>query len=662
MEKPTWEFEVVHPRSLASDPHEAEFFHGEEGSEIERTDPLIREALQNSLDARDPDSALQRVEVRIAVHRGSDVAPIGQVSPWLDGLLPHLSELKAPACKDGRWPDGVGFLVVEDFGTLGLQGDVRRCQDPEPGQREDFYWFWRNVGRSGKSDDQRGRWGLGKTVFQASSLANTIFGLTVRADDGRSFLMGQCVAKVHQLTDPSTGMTRRHVPHGFFARPRDGAGVRAEDPQLPVSDSTLLAEFRRLFNLQRGDKPGLSIVSLFPIEEIQREGLVRSAISHFFAPIMRGDLVVRVCDGNSAEIVIDASSIETQSRKITWDPKRGRHNTAPPFALVKRSMRGTDHVVDVRKDGKSPELHAESFAPEALEQLKQSYLAGEPISVRFNMDVIHKRRGQKETWFDVFLEYDPNLRRGEDHYVRAGMKIGGIDEMRRSPSWRGLLLVEDPELSGLLGDVEGPAHNDWSQAKGRRAADRNWSAWSKRVSFVKLAMPKLLNILDYNEEVLDVEALSDLFHLPEPDADRGRKQQLDKGDKEPQPTDADPDLTPDLPPAAEGYTLTRQATGFHLAFDEVFKPARVRVRVAYDGDGGSPWKAWSPIDFRFDQPGKTGLVIAADGCNVVEAVDNRLVIDARPDSELRVSGFNPYLDLLVKTEVEAEPDETEEAV
>ena len=651
----------MHPRSLAADPHEAEFFHGEEGSDIEHTDPLIREALQNSLDARNPNSALQRVEVRIAVHRGADAVAIDQASPWVEGLLPHLVELGAPVCAGGDWPARVGFLVVEDFGTYGLQGDVHRCSDPEPGQREDFYWFWRNVGRSGKTDDQRGRWGLGKTVFQASSQANSILGLTVRANDALSLLMGQCVTKVHQLQDSRAGTTKRYVPHGFFARPAGSEGVTAEDPQLPASDPSLLGAFRETFCLGRGDDPGLSIVSLFPIDEIQPDGLIQSAISHFFLPIMRGDLVVRVCSGKSSEVVIDAMSIEGLSAGVRWDSKRGRQNTAPPFSLVRRLLqRKPEFDLNMRQDGKAPELTFDSFQPEVLEALRQRYLDGEPISIRFLMDVIHKERGAKETWFDVYLEYDSNLQRGEDHYVRGGMKIGGIDGMRRSPPWRGLLVVEHTELSGLLGDVEGPAHNDWSQATGRRAADRNWKTWVKRVAFVKLAMPRLLNILDQSDQALDVEALSDLFYLPEQDDAGGRRRKVESGGDAPDPVPPPPPPDPDIPPVDPGFNVEKQADGFHLSCSDAFEPGRIRVRAVYDSDGASAWKSWSPLDFQFDAPERNGLSIAHEQCEILEAEDNRLVVDARPGTVLRVSGFNEDLDLLVRAEVERDNQEAEE--
>ena len=48
----------------------------------------------------------------------------------------------------------VPYLLIEDFNTTGLIGDVEQFTDPSTGGDSDdnhFYWFVRNVGRSGKT-------------------------------------------------------------------------------------------------------------------------------------------------------------------------------------------------------------------------------------------------------------------------------------------------------------------------------------------------------------------------------------------------------------------------------------------------------------------------------------------------------------------------------
>jgi hypothetical protein len=91
-------------------------------------------------------------------------------------------------------------MVIEDYGTRGLQGEVLQYDDLDDDiKKNDFFYFWRNIGRTKKELTDLGRWGLGKTVFQAASRINTFFGLTVREDDGRAYLMGQSVLKIQQV-------------------------------------------------------------------------------------------------------------------------------------------------------------------------------------------------------------------------------------------------------------------------------------------------------------------------------------------------------------------------------------------------------------------------------------------------------------------------------
>src|SRR5262249_31613702 len=147
----------------------------------------------------------QRVHVRFFLSREGMQIPPEKAASYLDGLTPHLSALNNELAANPRGAAPMSFLVIEDFGTRGLTGDDRRNEDPSPETEEQakqsFYWFWRNVGRPGKSGNDRGRWGLGKTVFPATSRINTLFGLTRRSTDNRVLLMGQAVTKVHSMGD-----------------------------------------------------------------------------------------------------------------------------------------------------------------------------------------------------------------------------------------------------------------------------------------------------------------------------------------------------------------------------------------------------------------------------------------------------------------------------
>lgn len=100
--------------------------------------------------------------MRFAISNDAQTLSSKDSAIYLSGLAEHLDEVKNEVVNKNSPAPSMPFLVYEDFGTRGLCGDPTRTRDPASGStdQEDFYWFWWNVGRSGKSGADRGRWGL----------------------------------------------------------------------------------------------------------------------------------------------------------------------------------------------------------------------------------------------------------------------------------------------------------------------------------------------------------------------------------------------------------------------------------------------------------------------------------------------------------------------
>ena len=136
--------------------------------EVELSDTIVRESIQNSLDATLPGEV---THVRFSYIDGSRLES-SFVEELFSGQLEHAEAA-------GRDVQAVDFsvpsaLVIEDFGTKGLTGgtDVK--------DNDNFSDFWRRHGKSHKTGTSRGRWGLGKLVYSSSSMLGVFFGLTVR--------------------------------------------------------------------------------------------------------------------------------------------------------------------------------------------------------------------------------------------------------------------------------------------------------------------------------------------------------------------------------------------------------------------------------------------------------------------------------------------------
>ncbi len=203
-----------------------------------RNDNSKGTAVQNSLDAGLPGET-----VRIVITFPSPDQRLGAdaAAHYLHGLREHLDAKGSGLAEGIDYGRPMDFLVIEDFGTRGLAGDVRDDGNQDDAEtKNDFYYFWRNIGRAVEGTTTRGRWGLGKTVFQAASRINSFFGLTVRRGETRRLLMGQAVLKIHR----SNG--RRYAPYGYYGRFED-------DFALPVEDPGHIERFCRDFSIRRVD-------------------------------------------------------------------------------------------------------------------------------------------------------------------------------------------------------------------------------------------------------------------------------------------------------------------------------------------------------------------------------------------------------------------------
>jgi hypothetical protein len=330
---PQWRFRRMQPGEMNIDPTEAEFFSTEALGSL--ADALVREAIQNSLDARRPG---EKLRLRIYFPPPGAFLAGEQRDRYLDGLTAHLrSSHTGLSAETLPGPsESLSFLVIEDFGTRGLQGDPAQSEDieleTENATRNDFFYFWRNVGRSRKHAADLGRWGLGKTVFQAASRINSFFALTVRADDGRRLLLGQSVLKIHLLDGFRT------YPYGYF-------GHFADDFALPVESADALERFARDFGLERGDSPGLSVVLPYPDGEIGPQAIVESVLRHYFMPILAGDFSVAVehaegvatLDAESTEqLFLEAAAGPVAQLKGVFDLARWSIHCRPPITRACR--------------------------------------------------------------------------------------------------------------------------------------------------------------------------------------------------------------------------------------------------------------------------------------------------------------------------------------
>jgi len=637
-----WMFTERSAGAVQTDPFEEEFFIGPSDNDLEdgHVASLVRESVQNAIDARVGSGP---VRVRFALHVAS-VAATGAVD-YLAELQPHLAALTPPV----PWPiaeadSPIRWLVYEDFNTRGLVGDPAIYADDqiEPGSREDFYWFWRNIGRSAKSGENLGRWGLGKTVFPSSSDINCIIGLTRRAEDNRLLLMGQAVLRNHSLNG------RRFQPHGLLCDP-DAPGLLP----MPLEGDIAARKLTQTFRLGRRSETGLSIVVPFVRAGITAEAIARSVCTHFFIRILRGELVAETVDEQGRTLVISADTIGAVVNEVRWElPNSQRRVSPPPLDLARDAI---DRLAVGAVDATLPLVATAGAAAWTRETVPRSL--AEPLAKALAMEgglaivkvplALERLDGDRvETYFHVVLRRHPD-RKGEGWYSRDGMTITNVNRSRPGGGdYEGLLLANDQVISSFLGDAEGPAHVEWSKEEKRLG--RTWKTYAKRLWFVSSAIVKLAELLRENQPKAAPLALAKVFSVRMPSASVGTTTPIVRKPE-------------GISSKKEWYSIGPKGHGFTIrSVPNAPRPpeAQLRVTFAYDASNKNPFRLWSPLDFELKMGKDSTLTVRGKGLKPKLLGGNEVLLaDLEETFSFTVEGFDPARDVVIRAVLDGVADE-----
>jgi hypothetical protein len=611
------------------DPVHDEFFKAQD-----LADALVRESIQNSLDARVPRSRTP-VRVRFRFAAGASALYADAVRPYFTGLDEHLHAASKTMHTILPRPDeAVPCLLIEDFGTRGLTGDPHVDPELEPAGEEkknDFFYFWRNVGRSSKGEVDRGRWGLGKAVFTVASRIRTIFGITRRFDDGRSLLLGQSVLKTHVLDG------ERIYPYGFFARFEKRNGL-----PLPIEDPILLDRFADDFSVHRRE-PGLSIiVPYFRDDELSLERITDSVVQQYFYPILRGDLVVDVADSARLQR-IDAETIET----LAADSE----STRRLCALTRWSLGQKDdaRILLPERGAAAPKWEENMIEPKPLAELRDRFAAGERVAFRVPILVKRKRARPASSWFDVYLEHDDSLRKPEHHFIRSLITIPDV-RVNGEKAARALIVIEEPALSRFLGDAENPAHSDWSERADKIRTHYDHGAWTLR--YVKQSASFLASLLARPPVGRERDFLADLFSVELPDEAQSAGNVAARIPIRAAAGESAADGAAAQTGVGGAVTISRIADGFTIRGADAAIGRPLRGQVAYRVRAGNPFRKHSPFDF--DLIAGRDIATHCEGARLrATAVNAFELVPTAAKFQISMKGFDARRDLIVRV-VEAD--------
>lgn len=646
-----WRFKPSSRDDMDVDPVQGEFFTTRDVDNI--SNAVVREGIQNALDEKSRDDESRNVKVRIAISGDKYAIPPENYMPLLETLMPHL---KAKGSGLQSLPDlgkSMKYLVFEDFNTKGLEGNPKEpyVENIKDGQPHNFYYFWRNVGRSGKTDDQLGRWGLGKTVFPASSAINTFWGVTVRKSDGKKLLMGQSILRTHNREDEKT------TPFGYKPYGMYGNYTTNDCFAEPIEATEEVKRFENLFRLQRNNEPGFSIIVPFVTDEISINHLAYSVIEQYFYPILEGKLEVHI-ESEDEHIILNRINIASSIEKIDYsdlgagdDNKkiRSRENLNKLFELAKWTFDlSQDQIYTLKNpDIKStPRWTKSLFADEELlSTLRDKFENGERVA--FSIPIKYQPVGSAPVLrrYHAYLEKDLSLTKSDNLFVRDGITISGIASQDKGLT-RGIVIIQDTDLARMLGDSENPAHTEW-QADSRNFKGK-YEHGKEILVFIKNTLKRIYENLQRPPEGLQKDLLLDFFSLAADMPDEPQKKDKPDINKKGDDESEGPELG-ELKGIARPYLVEKTSAGIKIIKNPKAEsvPESIHVKMGYDVPRGNPIKSYQELDFDLS---KAPIVLESQGVYFTKQEKNELefTIENKDQFEITLTGFDEKRDLFLK--------------
>lgn len=594
-----WNFKVIEPGFPEEDPRETEFFRVRTPAEA-----VVREFIQNSLDAgKDGETIKVKISLTCAERKN--------IHHFLDNTLKeHL--ISCGFLDEHGYPENVPCLILEDFGTTGLDGPFT----PDAGEGN-FYNFWWRKGISQKGERKAGRWGLGKITFHIISKIRTFFGLTAR-EDRKTLLMGKALLKAHVFRN------RRYHYFGYFSR----------NNSMPVEDNSIISSFRVSFGIDRDNtETGLSLVIPLPVDEINFNSLLRGVIQHYFYPILDGTLRVKIQEGDRQKELNDSSLFEMVS-SINWDDTEWKEiNIRKILEFVKgaREMPPVDLRV---KSQDNPEIVRESFGDQ-LDVIKNSFRAGNPVRFKIPLRIRKNDGSETATSFTVLLKRFPEFKEPFECYIRSGILVSEIRTLGNRPV-AGLLIADEAPICEFLGDCETPAHTNWNERT--EGFKEKYPDAARNLRFIKRSMVQIVSILDEPPSERQIDFLKEIFSVPLSPEEREEMAEITRA----------PEIQ-QVERTLRTFSISRTQNGFSITLNEGITglsfPFRAAVRMAYDTFRDNPFRSYEKFDF---DVGSSSINIDADDCTVLKRELNELEIEITGwKFRLEVTGFDPNRDLVV---------------
>lgn len=670
-----WMFSTYKPDDTQRDSVSGEFFSNT------RLESVIREAIQNSLDARVDKS--KAAEVRIYYSGPTCAVPGAEYAALYRGqsVNDHYTHPNSGLENVPAEGDACAFLTIEDFGTSGLTGDVTLRPTEEELENDrikgNYYNFFFRENRSDKAGDGAlGSWGAGKIMFMKASRLRTAFTLSVRKDETvPRFLAGRTVLKSHSINDVT------YAPDGWFGVDAGASDAPRYMRKRPVTEKSVLDDFAKRFKLERKEHEcGTSIVIPYlDVEEEEsgdvftKENIARAVLKNFMVAILGGDLEVKVATGTDAEpILISQKTVDKAKKYLPISPDATEFVTRAHYNLAALPPGpGCEFTLKHVSPNLKPVWVDEMFAGLDLKAIKKLLLAGQALRFNVPMTVLEKTsdsaKQAKKGGFTVMIARTEDPASYRTAFYRIGLLIDAAST-RSFAGYASLVTIPQNDTAKLLVASEPPSHSKWEGTSER--ARKSYHRPGKHIEFVVTAVREILSRIQAADQEPDKNVLIGPFGIPKDEKDEsGQKKPEKKPEKSEgaKPGDEESKTHGEIPEALLVLSKQQGKTGFSISM----KADRVSDKgypfVAPYKMGYAPFtsSSWSKFDFQLEDASTITIALEKpEQAEIVEwkAEGNRLTLTVKKQGAFRlyVTGFDPNRDLEVMKQRYVYPNEKAE--
>lgn len=604
-------------------------------SNSSKIESLVREAIQNSLDAwldknkADDDVTRQPAEIRIYYSGEEGALSEEAFAKYREGAEAHYT---AQECGINVPTGACRYIVFEDFNTTGLVGSVRD-EDANP-----YYKFFKCENWSDKTAKDLGKWGIGKVAFPISSALRTFFAYSKRCDGSPEFtevLVGQYLLRHHHVDG------KKYTPDGWYGK-RDTNGL-----WMPETDADVISAFRTDFHVERGQngpaRSGTSIVVPF-VDEFHISDLKQAVLENFLHAILTGRLQVRIETGNSLQAEVFDNKNLPQIRTFLASHEATR--SLIPFLDVMQSglMKSSSERIALNPPSSGRPKWEDAMIPtETIEKLRCSletvddHNVSETVAISVPCPILYKGRTPLQAEFSVYIRKSDENGKTRPRFYRKGLYINKVNV--QSLSGYLAVVVVDGEVANMLNEAEPPSHSEWRDLTGMFGQLMKYP--DEHISFVTGSARQIIRILEAANNELDMTAMKRFFYVPKNRQTHNAKRRKQAG-------------TQEIKGKQEKvYRLSSLANAEEVGFSlgkgpAPFEPFELTVSCLYNTLSGKA--KYDPNDFDLSDSTSIKIAYGPDDLEVVKNAQSVTVRvkEGQEDFWVRVTGFDRNRDLILR--------------